>query len=89
MRRKKLTALVLVSALALTTLGGCAKSEDAGTSKAPTTTTAAGAGTAAAETKKEADKGTEEKTVIRIWSKNRHDANYVQEKVDAYNSTNT
>lgn len=31
----------------------------------------------------------EKKTVINIWSKDRHDAAYVQEKIDAYNQTNT
>lgn len=31
----------------------------------------------------------EEKTVITIWSKDRHDADYVQKKVDEYNETNT
>ena len=31
----------------------------------------------------------EEKTVINIWSKDRHDADYVQKKVDEYNENNT
>lgn len=31
----------------------------------------------------------EEKTIINIWSKDRHDAEYVQKKVDEYNATNT
>ena len=31
----------------------------------------------------------EEKTVITIWSKDRHDADYVQQKIDEYNETNT
>ena len=31
----------------------------------------------------------EEKTVINIWSKDRHDADYVQKKVDEYNKNNT
>lgn len=30
-----------------------------------------------------------QKTIINIWSKDRHDATYVQEKIDAYNQTNT
>lgn len=30
-----------------------------------------------------------EKTVITIWSKDRHDADYVQSHIDAYNATNT
>lgn len=30
-----------------------------------------------------------EKTVITIWSKDRHDADFVQSKVDQYNATNT
>ena len=31
----------------------------------------------------------EEKTVINIWSKDRHDADYVQKKVDEYNENNS
>lgn len=31
----------------------------------------------------------EEKTVITVWTKDRHDASYVQSKVDEYNETNT
>lgn len=31
----------------------------------------------------------DEKTVITIWSKDRHDADYVQKKIDEYNETNT
>ena len=33
--------------------------------------------------------GNDQKTVINIWSKDRHDANYVQQKVDEYNKNNT
>lgn len=33
-------------------------------------------------------KSEEEKTVINIWSKDRHDADYVQGKIDEYNETN-
>lgn len=29
------------------------------------------------------------KTVIKIWSKDRHDAAFIQNKIDAYNQTNT
>ena len=29
------------------------------------------------------------KTVIKIWSKDRHDAAFIQDKIDAYNQTNT
>ena len=40
------------------------------------------------ETTKEAD-ANGDKTTITIWTKDRHDANYIQEKVDAYNESNT
>lgn len=30
-----------------------------------------------------------DKTIVTIWSKDRHDADYVQSKIDAYNATNT
>ena len=39
------------------------------------------------ETTKEAD-ANGDKTTITIWTKDRHDANYIQEKVDAYNESN-
>lgn len=40
------------------------------------------------ETTKEAD-ANGDKTTITIWTKDRHDANYIQEKIDAYNESNT
>ena len=40
------------------------------------------------EAAKEAD-ANGDKTTITIWTKDRHDANYIQEKIDAYNESNT
>lgn len=67
MRRRNVTALLLVCALTVTALAGC--------------------GTA----QKEEEQKTEDngKKVITIWTKTRHDLNYVQEKIDEYNKTNT
>ena len=54
-----------------------------------TTTLLAGCGgSGEEETTKEAD-ANGDKTTITIWTKDRHDANYIQEKVDAYNESNT
>ncbi|WP_070000344.1 ABC transporter substrate-binding protein [Cellulosilyticum sp. I15G10I2] len=79
---KRLLALTMGTVVALTTLAGCSKpSNTAETTK---------------ETKEEAKteiNSTEtapgEKTVITVWTKDRHDAEFQQAKVDAYNKTNT
>lgn len=79
----------MAALMAAGTLAGCS---GAGTSA---TTSASQGGQTTAQT--EAGKaGTEqssaasgEKTVINIWSKDRHDATYVQSKVDEYNANNT
>lgn len=49
------------------------------------------AGCGSSEDKNEAngEGASGDKTVITIWTKDRHDANYIQEKVDAYNESNT
>ncbi len=46
-------------------------------------------GCGGSDEEKEADTAEDGKKVITIWSKDRHDANYIQEKIDAYNETNT
>lgn len=50
------------------------------------TTMLAGCGGNNNEEKTAAEDG---KKIIKIWTKDRHDANYIQEKIDAYNETNT
>lgn len=93
MRIKKLGSVVMAATLAAATLAGCGGGKNE-TTAAPTTaaqTQAEAKGDTEATTAadKKDDVASGEKTVIRIWSKDRHDANYVQEKVDEYNATNT
>lgn len=67
MKKKTVLSLLLIGAMAVTSLVGCGGGND--------------------EEQTATDGG--DKTVIRIWTKDRHDANYIQEKVDAYNKSNT
>ena len=81
MKLKKAMALMMTGALAASALTACSSGTDTGNTQAQGETS----GTAASgETGKDG-----EKTVINIWSKDRHDANYVQAKIDEYNKTNT
>ena len=86
MKLRRFTGVMMAAVLAAGTLAGCSGGGG------DATTAAKGDATTAAQTE---EKGTEapaadgEKTVIRIWSKDRHDATYVQQKVDEYNATNT
>lgn len=56
---------------------------------AMTMTMLAGCGGSDQKETKEGNDASGDKTVITIWTKDRHDANYIQEKVDVYNETNT
>ena len=94
MRSKKLGSVVLAATLAAATLAGCGGGNSETTAASTTAQTQAEAeakgdteATTAADKKDDAASG--EKTVIRIWSKDRHDATYVQQKVDEYNANNT
>lgn len=82
MKRKNLSCF-MAAVMAAAALAGCSGGESAQTTAAP----AADGAQTEAPAGDTADSG--EKTVITIWSKDRHDATYVQEKVDEYNATNT
>ncbi|HCD46934.1 MAG TPA: ABC transporter substrate-binding protein [Lachnoclostridium sp.] len=83
MKLRRLSGILLAGLMAAGTLAGCSGSKtDA--------TTAAGGGQTAAQTEAEKTQSASgEKTVIKVWSKDRHDATYVQKKVDEYNASNT
>lgn len=86
MRLRKWSSIAMAAAMAVSAMTGCGGSSTESTTAAQTgSTTAAQVQTTAGA--KDAASG--EKTVIRVWSKDRHDAAYVQEKVDEYNATNT
>ncbi len=75
-RKRRLTALFLTGAMTALFAAGCGGQTTGDPGQAD-----GGQG---------AVQGTgDNKTVIRIWTKDRHDAKYIQEKVDAYNSSNT
>ncbi len=78
MRLKGMGAIMLAALMITSGLAGCSGETETATSAQ---TTASGKGN-------EGQSGSE-KTVINIWSKDRHDATYVQEKVNEYNATNT
>ena len=91
MRLKKISATMLALLMAAGTLAGCSGGSGGAGGETTTvsggdtavTTPAGGSGQTQAETP------AGEVTVITVWSKDRHDASYVQEKIDEYNATNT
>ena len=84
MKLKKAMALMMTGVLSVSSLAACSS----GTETEATDQTANGGNEAAKDTGK-SEEASGEKTVINIWSKDRHDATYVQAKVDEYNKTNT
>ena len=93
MRSRRLAALALAAMMTTTALSGCSGGQ--GETQAPQTAGAAGTETKAPTQGSEAPAGTEapaasgEKTVVTVWTKDRHDAEFMQGKVDAYNAANT
>lgn len=83
MKLRRFSGILMAGLMAAGTLGGCS-----GT-KTDTTTAAAGGQTAAQTEAEKTQSAGGEKTVIKVWSKDRHDATYVQKKVDEYNASNT
>ncbi len=83
MKLRRLSGILLAGLMAAGTLSGCSGS------KTDATTAAAGGQTAAQTEAEKTQSASGEKTVIKVWSKDRHDATYVQKKVDEYNASNT
>lgn len=81
MKLKKAMALMMTGALAASALTACSSGTEAEKSTQAESNGSTQAG--------KSDEKTGEKTVINIWSKDRHDADYVQGKVDEYNKANT
>lgn len=84
MRLKRISAFVMAAIMTASALAGC--SGDSGETDKAEKQTAAAAETTAAAPSQAAESG--EKTVIKIWSKDRHDATYVQARIDEYNAAN-
>lgn len=89
MKLRRISAMMMAGLLAAGVLTGCS---GGGQSAGGAGTTAAGGQASQGEKKEEPSaetKGDGEKTVIKVWSKDRHDATYVQKKIDEYNASNT
>lgn len=88
MKLRRISAMMMAGLLAAGVLTGCSGGQSVGGAG----TTAAGGQASQGEKKEEPSaetKGDGEKTVIKVWSKDRHDATYVQKKIDEYNASNT
>lgn len=83
MKLRRISAVALAAVMTAGMVAGCSGGGEKGGETSVTTTASSQAG----DTKEGAASG--EKTVINIWSKDRHDAAYVQQKVDEYNAGNT
>lgn len=83
MRRKQWIALTMVAVMAASVFTGCGSNAESSGTEAQS---AAGS-QAEEEGKVSAADG--EKTVITVWTKDRHDAEFMQGKVDEYNASNT
>ena len=83
MKLRRLSGILMAGLMAAGTLTGCSGA------KTDATTAAAGGQTAAQTEAEKAPSTGGEKTIIKVWSKDRHDATYVQNKVDEYNASNT
>ena len=83
MRWKRKAAALTAGMMAFSMLAGCGAEEAKETAAVSAEESSVNTGQAQEEN------GNGEKTVINIWSKDRHDAAYVQEKIDEYNASNT
>lgn len=86
MKLKKFGALAMTAVMAASVVTACSSSAETTGDPAAQAETKAEAG-AGDDNKEPAAEG--EKTIINVWSKDRHDADYVQAKIDEYNKTNT
>lgn len=87
MKFKKLSAIMLSVAMTACMLSGCGESAGSSAS-AESASEEKQTEEVQKESAAQADNSGEE-TVITVWSKDRHDATYVQEKIDEYNANNT
>lgn len=83
---KKFLALVLTFAMTLSLFVGCG-SNSKETTETKTDSKDNAAATEAPKSSEPAASG--EKTVVTVWTKDRHDADFMQGLVDEYNATNT
>lgn len=82
---KKRAFAIAMTGVLVASLAGCGGGNAQTEAPAQTSGKAAEAGSSTTGT---TGTGSGDKTVINIWSKDRHDADYVQAKVDEYNKTN-
>lgn len=89
MKSKKIAAITLAAMMAVSALTGCSSSDSTPTSAVADTTAGGGQGSEATDQTTAGKESSGEKTVVSVWTKDRHDAQFMQAKVDEYNATNT
>lgn len=82
MKLKKIGAITMTAMMVASTMTACSSSSGSAVGNSVQTDSKG-----EENVKKDSVEGG--KTVINIWSKDRHDASYVQSKIDEYNKTNT
>lgn len=86
MKSKKLAACTMAVLMAISAMTGCSGNQSAAEATAKEEETKEAGAEKPAEAEKE---GNSEKTVVTVWTKDRHDAQFMQSKVDEYNASNT
>lgn len=79
MKKNQYLALLLAGTMAMTAFAGCSNSDSSSSTESGTASSTAVGSTATDG----------EKQVITVWTKDRHDATYIQGKIDEYNANNT
>ena len=79
MKKNQYLALLLAGTMAMTAFAGCSNSDSSSSTESGTASSTAAGSTATDG----------EKQVITVWTKDRHDATYIQGKIDEYNANNT
>jgi len=85
--RCNVLVLAMIIAMMTSLFIGCSKEEKPVETNQSTKTEETKSSNEKKEESKEAASG--EKTVVTVWTKDRHDAEFMQSKVDEYNATNT
>jgi multiple sugar transport system substrate-binding protein len=85
-KMRKLLALTIIFAMTLTLLAGCSSDKKETETNGGDKTTVEESKDTTDETK---DETPTEKTEVTVWTKDRHDADFMQALVDEYNATNT
>lgn len=87
--KKKLVSTLLVAAMLAGTLAGCGETEESGSAAAGGSSASGTESTTETKTADDEEKAASgEKIVVTVWSDNRADYDYMQGKLEEFNSTN-